>query len=767
MTKHLYFLALLLLTPFVATAQDNQISGEWTLHANVSTANITNVVDAGSKVYSLISKRIISYDKATGVMTNLTTNEGLNGVNVTQIAYYPEGQYLLVVYDDANMDVIDQNGNIKNLPQIKNGVMPDAKIINDINFAGGKIAIATGFGYVIYDAQTLVVESSVNFHAGVTSATVVGNTLLLTTADGTLAGTLGSYYNSLSQFATISTATGKLCGIDNTHYFLTESARFSLCTLGGEGESATVSATQVVAAAPKTVQRTPTGFVASFTTTNGYYTFNADGSGAKKNTGTELYSTTESGNWWALSGNGLVHVVGGVKGTPIALDGYGITTATFWVVYDQLANRMLLTNSSNNKVLTSGGASNSMVYAFNGEHWTDLTNSNYSSGSGNQRPVASPVEQNVFYVPKFANGLYKVNNNTLQAALTNSNSALGSNYAAQLAFDSHNNLWAVNGYGAGTKNVSMITPENQRAITSTATSTASLWRSYDVQGVNQAAFWRGSFAIGKDDNKVYSSGNWGKSVVIWNNDDATFNLKQRVELTTLKDTQGANHSWSYIKSLKADRDGIVWMGTDAELYSFDPTEAYGNDFRVRYIDYTFGDFTFPSKSYNAIAVDALNRKWIGTNSDGVIVLNAEGTEVLAQFKPSNSQLPSNQIYDMDCNLSNNHMFIVTQNGVVEFAEGEGGSTSQEFNIKNVYVTPALVEPDFTAMVEINGLPAGCPVQIVNNAGTVVATLTAGTSGTALWDAADTTGNRVATGNYRVKATVNGNELEVALVRVIK
>ena len=60
MTKHLYFLALLLLTPFVATAQDNQISGEWTLHANVSTANITNVVDAGSKVYSLISKRITS-----------------------------------------------------------------------------------------------------------------------------------------------------------------------------------------------------------------------------------------------------------------------------------------------------------------------------------------------------------------------------------------------------------------------------------------------------------------------------------------------------------------------------------------------------------------------------------------------------------------------------------------------------------------------------------------------------------------------------------
>ena len=76
-------LALFLAAPLALVAQEND--GLWTSHANVSSANITNCIDNGDQVYSLISNTVFSYDKATGEITTLREAEGMSDTKVVQI----------------------------------------------------------------------------------------------------------------------------------------------------------------------------------------------------------------------------------------------------------------------------------------------------------------------------------------------------------------------------------------------------------------------------------------------------------------------------------------------------------------------------------------------------------------------------------------------------------------------------------------------------------------------------------------------------------
>ena len=46
---------------------------------------------------------------------------------------------------------------------------------------------------------------------------------------------------------------------------------------------------------------------------------------------------------------------------------------------------------------------------------------------------------------------------------------------------------------------------------------------------------------------------------------------------------------------------------------------------------------------NAIAVDGGNRKWIGTQSSGILLVSEDGMETIAHFTTDNSPILSNNI----------------------------------------------------------------------------------------------------------------------------
>ena len=167
-----------------------------------------------------------------------------------------------------------------------------------------------------------------------------------------------------------------------------------------------------------------------------------------------------------------------------------------------------------------------------------------------------------------------------------------------------------------------------------------------------------------------------------------------------------------------------------------------------------------------IGVDRDNNKWIATNN-GLYYSSADGSEVFNHFTPSNSDIPSNVVYSVECDTINDRIYIVTDNGFAEYVpEGDAAA----LNFDNVYAFPDPVEPDFTGMVKIANLMDNSYVTVTDRNGTVVAQF-GPVMGSALWDGSGADGERVPTGVYNIYAAQGSYPVTTgtphATVKIIK
>ncbi len=171
------FLSIFLALPMLASAQLG--AGQWIIHPYFVGATATNCIDAGERVYYLSSGSLFCYDKATQSNTVLNANNALNGIKITQIYYNYSRQYLVVAYSDCNIDIINADGGVVNVPAIKEVVMHKQKTINDVNFCNGRIYIATSFGYLMLDDETFNIKEVRNYEVNMASVAEVGNHKLI------------------------------------------------------------------------------------------------------------------------------------------------------------------------------------------------------------------------------------------------------------------------------------------------------------------------------------------------------------------------------------------------------------------------------------------------------------------------------------------------------------------------------------------------------------------------------------------------------------
>ena len=129
----------------------------------------------------------------------------------------------------------------------------------------------------------------------------------------------------------------------------------------------------------------------------------------------------------------------------------------------------------------------------------------------------------------------------------------------------------------------------------------------------------------------------------------------------------------------------------------------------------------------------------------IYFVSPDASEVYAHYTTSNSDVPSNTVYSVECDTVNERVYIATDNGFAEYISiGDASS----INFDNVYAFPNPVEPDFTGMVKIVNLMENSYVTITDRNGNVVGEF-GPVIGSALWDACDATGERVPTGLYNI------------------
>ena len=758
--KQKYFITVLLsLVALVAGAQI--ATGQWKTHPYFVGKNATSCIDAGNKVYYLAGGSLFCYDKSAGTNDVLDIDGVLNDINITKLYHNPAKNIVVITYENCNIDIIDADGKVVNVSAIKDVIPNRTKTINDVTFTSSKIYIATSFGYVTLSLDDYRVIEGRDYDAIIPSVAVVGDIKVFPLLKNTFYYCKESEpvetYNRHKTAENTAGNDGTIFPINDSKFFFTTSDALYVGNINRSTDetgdyTCTFDLNKVVDAKPTNLQRTPSGFVASFVSNNYYCTFDAEGNLLQQLAGNEVYSSQEQGNWWTVGANGLSHIVNGVRGDYITPNGISIEVRAYWTTYDPSQQRILLSRTTDNRVISHYyGYYAPEVNSYDGNTWRDIspTGGIYSYG-GNYWPVVSPNEPDTYFFSyRSSGGVAKVQNNNIVLTYNNNNSPL-MDRAVALRFDSKGNLWMPQTRDqTGHIDVVAISAQNQ-ALTSV---TPSMFVINDLNGACYAeGFKRMTFDIGKNDTKVFSAGDYNSPLVVWNNND-DLSVNKYKKLTSFIDQNNKNFStyaWVY---LKADRDSMIWAGTESGLIAFDPTQAFNDDFRINRVEVKIDEGVATSGNLlegtqvNCIDVDSQNRKWIGTNTAGVYFVSADGSEIYKHFDSSNSPIPNDQIYSVCYNEATGSVLIVTGKGVVEYFSDITPSAS---DYSNTYAYPNPVHPDYTGYITIKGLMNNSNVVITNSKGTVVATLQS-TGGVALWNGCTASGNRLPTGTYKVYA----------------
>lgn len=768
------FLAMLLVLPLMASAQLG--SGQWKIHPYFVGSSATNCIDAGDRVYYLSSGSLYCYNKEAGQNQVLDANNVLNGTKISQIYYNYDKQYLVVAYNDCNIDIIHNNGEVVNVPAIKEVVLHRSKVINDVTFTGSKIYVATSFGYIVLDGETFAVKETRDYNASVSSVAEVGGYKVMSLYNFFYYCNADQQIEAAWRHKTVDNAKGpgRILPINDNKFFLSCSNSLQIVTIGHGTDSLGVDTLnftlrQVVGTKPVTVQPYPAGFVASFGASNYYYTIVPDGSTFTKVTGNKLMSSQEEGNWWTLGTDGLTHLVAGVANENVRPNGVSITTNAYWSTYDPMQQRVLVCRTTDNTILPNANSgAKTEINSYDGASWQNITPVGAPNNEANSWLVPSPNEPNTYYYCcRNTGGICKVQNDTVKMTFLASNSPYA-NRCGALRFDSKGNLWVAQSRSTANVDAFVVTPETQLLTTVTPSN----FIINDMGGAcYSAGFKRITFGIGAGDTKVFSAGDWGAALVFWNNND-DLSLKQYKSFKSLIDQDNKSYTAYYWMCIKPDNDSILWLGSETGVISLDPREAFDEDFRINRIRFTKNEGNDDSgvlldgTHVTCIDVDANNNKWISTNTEGVYYVSPDGSEIYKHFVSSNSPLPCDQVYSVSCNRATGSVVMVTPNGVVEYFPG---TTPAAMDYSNVYAYPNPIEPDFTGMITINGLMASSNVVITDIDGNIVKTMVSD-GGIALWDACDDNGVRIKTGVYKVFAsqgetTTDGEPLlKIAIIK---
>jgi len=757
--KHLLFLLLLVMAVTTVNA------GTWKVHNYYVAKQIQDAFDTGDKIYYLNSYRLFQFDKATGQTIALSRQNILSDGRIRQLYYDWEKNLLFVVYYSSNIDVIDGEGKVTNISAIKDIVVPvhnytldtsnsygaltayTSKLISDITFANGKAYVAFGYGYAVIDESTMKIVKSFDLGSNITinSVAVMGNTMLIV-SNGYIYYGEPEIDDPIHTYAKKSgTFNGaKLYAINDHSVFVMAS---SLYRYDFSGESPT--STNLLGYQATNIQKTPTGFIANFEGKKYCYSINAEGTTVTKLFSVESFATANplgDGTLWVNDANGI-HINGSTEYYKLN----SLTTdVPYWLSYNGTMNKLYVANSAPNKVSNTSGVSiANVINTYDGVTWANATA--YSAAGAGYEFVFNPLDPTMYLRASWNKGVHKVVNDVLKTTYTSSNALVGT-YKAQPRFDNYGNLWVVSSFNNPSCPVAVL-PKDKVAKN---TATKSDWfQPSGLLTLNTGSMQRSRFVISSKNNyKIYNDGDYPVTItgrfLCWDNgsEDVTYDNYRFSNIGHFVDQNSKKIEWNYINHMEEDREGMIWVGHTMGMFIFDPDVVFDEQpkaIRPMVTKFSEGKGVLcEGYSVNDVGVDRHNNKWLATNN-GVYFVSPDGTEVYAHYTTTNSDVPSDNVYSVECDTINDRVYIATDNG---FAEYISVGDASAINFDNVYAFPNPVEPDFTGMVKIVNLMENSYITITDRNGQVVEQI-GPVIGSALWDICGEDGERVPTGVYNI------------------
>lgn len=675
--------------------------------AYMAYGNITDIEPAGKLVYVLSSGSIFSYNTNDGSVTTYDKVYPLSDCTISRIAWNNSAQKLIIIYDNDNIDLLDNRGNVVNIKGYKEKSMNVDKTINNVVINGRLAYLCTAFGLVQINMENGLLMETYNMGRNVTNCAFANNAIYAYTTDGVFKGSNSNNIinpanwlptNESVDFAhpndiSVTTENGytQYYTYDKTNkcYWTNQSdQKLQAYTIGNDGGK-TVTKQDIIPIAP-------------FYNFFGFMTVSND----------KLYAC--SGMDWARNNPPSIQVYDPADGSWELYDATGISEKYNIKYKDILCLAVDPRDDSHVMAGSQAGMfeyrSGKLINHFNSEN-SPITSIDGFNGNRNYQIITS------------------------------------------MAYDSSNTLWITNAAAEG-KSLLGYTADGK-------------WATPDVQMTSTQSV-NPKMIIDKNNRIWIGCGMYSDNGVFCYSADKT-NLYSYTNF--VNEDGKAIGTIEFLRQVAEDKDGNIWVATSNGLltltdeYQRNPSLGFYQIKVPRNDGTNFADYLLDGANITAIAVDNANRKWIGTLSNGVYVISNDNMVQEAHFKADDSFLLSDNIQYITINDKTGRVYIGTDKGLCS-VESHASETFESMDKDNVWAYPNPVKPDYTGMVTVVGLSFNADVKITTTNGVLVAKGRS-TGGSFQWDCRDLKGKRVASGVYMVNtATESGESGTVCKIAVI-
>ncbi|MCH5310482.1 MAG: T9SS type A sorting domain-containing protein [Prevotella sp.] len=139
---------------------------------------------SGNDIFVLASNGLYQYNTVDGLITTYDKVSGMNGVDITNIAWNKTVKRLIATYSDSNIDMVDTDGNIINISDLYNKTTTDDKTINSIYINNRYAYLSTNFGIVKVDMQRAEISETYNLQMQISDVAISGGSILARTISG-------------------------------------------------------------------------------------------------------------------------------------------------------------------------------------------------------------------------------------------------------------------------------------------------------------------------------------------------------------------------------------------------------------------------------------------------------------------------------------------------------------------------------------------------------------------------------------------------------
>lgn len=797
---------LALLLAFITLNASAQLAvGSWRLYP-VFGPKVTKIVDSKERVYYINSGFLYGYDKAADGALAYDRSNILSDVNVTNIFYNHASKFLAVAYGNGNIDLLYDNDEVVNLPDIKDATLSVPPVINDIAFDGDNMYVATNFGMVHYDTKRNEVRQSGVFNIDISKIVLLPEHYVVLSGKKLYSLPRSSKFNKFDNFVPgtngdVTCSSLVVMDADNGYIAGNDWSvvkKFHLDPATGvisqEGNyiGAASTVTTLKDCGDKVYLANAAGIIYSLARPAGNWTNEGT---LPEAFGTDLFDTCKGlDEVWVAGKTGIAEWnIADKDNHKVLRDRYKPSPATSvdipaYIIPSTDGSSFFTTNLGRSNFREGGqGEGITLVqladkyedgefFSVAAENVTAKHAGSINTQNGNGPLLINPTyiledpdDHSLLFMSSGTEGVYVVKDGQelMKFDWTNSplpNHAGTGSRVVNMAFDKAGNLWVVLNHSSDY--IFVLPSAKRKNITSVKADdwvNATKFNMASMKDVTVRPLTKSNFVLANPNKSMLLA-------IDTRGTDSNFTDDKSYLITNFVDQDGKNYDLQFAACMTEDHDGKVWIGTfEGVVEITNPATLATPDFRINHLKVprndgtNLADYLLEKENITSISVDNSNRKWIGTANSGVYLVSPSGDEILGHYTAENSFLPSNAVYAVYAHPVSNSVFMATPFGVAEYSSD---SSPARPDYSDVYAYPNPVTPDYTGWITITGLMADSRIKICDSAMNVVAE-TASEGGMAMWDGCNFSGARVKSGVYYVLASTKADSAASAADVVAK